>query len=370
GKKITDKVRRVLDFLSRAFPEKTPELKKTSVVSLYLLVSTLMDTHVIATLETSFGEWFIDFETTRSEDEGRPQDERDLDMVSYHEHMTRATNSEDSIRLRHEILSRAFMLAFPDLPRLDNQQREFSFEQRLAIYRKYGGICQWVDEDGTFCGVKCSWSDWHADHIVPWSRGGSTTVANGQLLCPKHNLSKGANLPHENSGPEPEGNSRTAEWIPLSTPKSIRTSIKGPKYSSVLNKLCDWGWKPEQLPGQGRTAYALDSSGKTLAIFRHALKQKKGRSDFYFFGLSRILFQKCNTQGRVYVFLQCGTPASVLVIPGDYFQECFRDVPISGETEDWKVNVFTDGKLWTWQPSGKPRLDVTKYLNSKSFPIP
>jgi hypothetical protein len=363
GKKIADKIRRVLVFLSRAFPEKTPELKKTSAVSLYLLVSTLMDTHVIANLEPSFGEWFIDFETTRTEDEGRPQDERDPDMVSYHEHTTRATNSEDSIKLRHEILSRTFMLAFTDLPRLDNKQREFSFEQKLAIYRKYRGICQWVEKDGMHCGVKCSWSDWHADHIIPWSRGGPTTVANGQLLCPKHNLIKGATLPNQNSVAQTEGNSPTGDWTPLSTPESVQAPIQGSKYSSVLNKLCDLGWKPEQLPGQGRTAYALDSSGKTLAILRHALKQKKGRSDFYFFGLSRTLFQKWHSQGCVYVFLQCGTPSSVLVIPGDYLHDCFHDVPTSGETEDWKVNVFTDGETWTWQPSGKARLELTTYLN-------
>jgi CRISPR/Cas system Type II protein with McrA/HNH and RuvC-like nuclease domain len=33
---------------------------------------------------------------------------------------------------------------------------------------------------------------WHADHIVPYSKGGQTTLENGQLVCKKANLSKGS----------------------------------------------------------------------------------------------------------------------------------------------------------------------------------
>jgi 5-methylcytosine-specific restriction endonuclease McrA len=46
-----------------------------------------------------------------------------------------------------------------------------------------GGRCQ-------SCGVPLS-ADFHADHIVPFSRGGQTVVNNGQALCPPCNLRKG-----------------------------------------------------------------------------------------------------------------------------------------------------------------------------------
>ena len=39
-------------------------------------------------------------------------------------------------------------------------------------------------------GDKLSWGEWHADHIVPHSKGGKTTVANGQAACPACNLVK------------------------------------------------------------------------------------------------------------------------------------------------------------------------------------
>ena len=33
---------------------------------------------------------------------------------------------------------------------------------------------------------------WHADHVEPVSAGGATEPANGQALCPRCNLDKGA----------------------------------------------------------------------------------------------------------------------------------------------------------------------------------
>jgi 5-methylcytosine-specific restriction endonuclease McrA len=40
-------------------------------------------------------------------------------------------------------------------------------------------------------GKKLGWDDdWHADHIVPFSKGGATTVANGQVACAGCNLAK------------------------------------------------------------------------------------------------------------------------------------------------------------------------------------
>ena len=29
-----------------------------------------------------------------------------------------------------------------------------------------------------------------ADHVIPWSKGGPTTIENGQMLCKRHNLEK------------------------------------------------------------------------------------------------------------------------------------------------------------------------------------
>jgi len=45
-----------------------------------------------------------------------------------------------------------------------------------VIYRKGKGIC-------AECGIAVSEESFEADHIKPWSKGGRTIIANGQILC-------------------------------------------------------------------------------------------------------------------------------------------------------------------------------------------
>ncbi|MBQ2812594.1 MAG: HNH endonuclease, partial [Clostridia bacterium] len=35
-----------------------------------------------------------------------------------------------------------------------------------------------------------NYQNMQADHIIPWSKGGHTTLDNGQMLCRMHNLKK------------------------------------------------------------------------------------------------------------------------------------------------------------------------------------
>jgi len=48
------------------------------------------------------------------------------------------------------------------------------------------------------CGAcRCAMRDYHVDHVIPISRGGSDNPENLQLLCPPCNLSKGSKTMHE-----------------------------------------------------------------------------------------------------------------------------------------------------------------------------
>ncbi|MHA1439263.1 MAG: HNH endonuclease [Promethearchaeota archaeon] len=40
------------------------------------------------------------------------------------------------------------------------------------------------------CGKKVEWNKFHTDHIIPHSKGGETTINNGQVLCSSCNVSK------------------------------------------------------------------------------------------------------------------------------------------------------------------------------------
>lgn len=66
------------------------------------------------------------------------------------------------------------------------ERRRFSDRERAALYLAADGRC-------SGCGVELQ-PGWHADHEVPWSRGGPTDVINGQALCPDCNRKKAARV--------------------------------------------------------------------------------------------------------------------------------------------------------------------------------
>lgn len=188
--KVAKKVKRVLDYLLRAFPEKTPELERYNVITLFCLASTLLENYVHSGTEELLAKWFIEFETDRRENERLDEDDRDLQLVEYRRLTSYSTDGEESIRGRLEFMERRFFLSHPNIEPIDTI-RTFTPEQRLAIFRKDEGCCKLR----IVCdGERLNWSNWHADHIVPYSQGGKTTVSNGQVACSACNLAKGNQL--------------------------------------------------------------------------------------------------------------------------------------------------------------------------------
>lgn len=70
--------------------------------------------------------------------------------------------------------------------------RRFKGEPRRAVMDRAGGRC----EGAIFLAWgRCSERATEVDHVYPHSRGGPTTLANGQALCRSHNRRKGAMRP-------------------------------------------------------------------------------------------------------------------------------------------------------------------------------
>ena len=63
--------------------------------------------------------------------------------------------------------------------------RAFDGNTRLETCEKQHGLC-------AMCRKHFELDEMHADHIMPWSKGGHTVPDNCQMLCRDCNLSKGA----------------------------------------------------------------------------------------------------------------------------------------------------------------------------------
>src|SRR5690606_20751198 len=70
-------------------------------------------------------------------------------------------------------------------------RRRFNTREKVALYLAADGKC-------TNCGTELG-PGWHADHVIPYSRGGNTDVINGQALCPTCNIKKGSSVSYSDT---------------------------------------------------------------------------------------------------------------------------------------------------------------------------
>jgi superfamily II DNA or RNA helicase len=132
--------------------------------------------------------------------------------------------------------------------------RLFTQAQRALLYLKAKGRCQ-------DCGVFLDPSDWHADHVVPWSKGGKTKLRNGQALCPQCNLKKGSFMHSPTS------------YIPAG--KTLRL-WQSEFVTRFIRQVTDF---QVNQPPNGKDAFILNAfpgSGKTFAqlfVMKYLLKE-------------------------------------------------------------------------------------------------
>ena len=179
---IQNEVRKSFSFIDKAFKNNTnPKLKKGIFITISYVVSHLLKTYDLSNYHNEFAEAYLDFETLRIENREKSEDKQDGKLTAF----TDALRSDDvaSMEYRHRTLIEEIITRIPSLKTLDGQ-RSFTQDQRVVIYHKFDKKC-------AICGTTVEQDNFHVDHIVPFSKGGTTTVGNGQLSCPSCNLAKG-----------------------------------------------------------------------------------------------------------------------------------------------------------------------------------
>lgn len=184
------RITKVLNYLFKYFPDKTPELHtEVWIITAYLFVSDLLKNYVLENKEKEIANFYKNYwsETARAM-KSRSGASETLEFAFLLSGTPSSTTGGSNVKRRLELIKTSFLKAHSDLI-LKDPRREFTHYEKVVIFRKneeaHGGkaIC----ED---CGKKVSWKEYEGDHIYPYSRGGRTTIENGQVLCRRCNRRK------------------------------------------------------------------------------------------------------------------------------------------------------------------------------------
>ncbi len=175
------RLKKVFNFICRSFKGKTsPKLKRFEAITLPYSVYDLLGEYDLSVHHSEFADCYLDFEDARAKNEELSDGVVDADFIQYSNEIRH--DSVAGLTYRHEFLKSKILAGVPDLKLLD-ADRLFSDKQKQVIWRRDNGICQ-------ICKKECDMSTWHADHIISHSKGGLTSISNGQVLCHSCNSKK------------------------------------------------------------------------------------------------------------------------------------------------------------------------------------
>ena len=175
-------LKKAYNFLEKAFKKAgNPRAKKYVALDLPVIVSGLLKTYDLGNHEQEFGQAYLDFHDEYTANGELEEESQDPKLAAYAN--AARGDSLEFLKYRQGLLKDYLVEKMPDL-RTKDPKRDFTAEQRMAIYRRDKGICQ-------HCGKLCDEDGFHADHITPHANGGLTQISNGQVLCPECNWAKG-----------------------------------------------------------------------------------------------------------------------------------------------------------------------------------
>ena len=185
--KLLTKIKGNLDFMVSCFSNGSKELTKSTTQLYYIWLRTLRSQYAHATMPAKVLKFVENFAADRIID-AKKDDKKQDDLLKQFKWLSgQNTNDGDSMSERSHILTKKFLEANPDVAAKDSK-RAFNEDEKFVLWLRADKKCQ-----GEGCGVELAdYKTFHADHIVPHSAGGFTTLENGQALCPSCNLKKGA----------------------------------------------------------------------------------------------------------------------------------------------------------------------------------
>ena len=191
--KFFKKSKSILNFMNKLIKdEKLPEMRKPSwFINFFVFTKHILENYVVIGMEKLIYDFYKKFYHYIQKNKRLAKESResgvsiDIEAIQFVNNNRAGTNNRKSIQSRCDFMVSKFLEWSPNIE-LKDKQRQFDDYQRIAIYRRDNGICQ-------ECKKHVPYKDYHADHVIPHSRGGATVVNNGQVLCSSCNSRKSNN---------------------------------------------------------------------------------------------------------------------------------------------------------------------------------
>jgi 5-methylcytosine-specific restriction endonuclease McrA len=176
-------ITKALNFLNSGFKKSVnpnPKIKKFAILTYTELANFILENYTANNYKKEIANALLRFETERTANSELDEENQN----SLFNNFTDAARGDSPAQqeYRFNTLLTYLLQEVPELETKD-PQRDFTNEQRQAIYFNNEGICQ-------ICNTKVEPKNFHADHIVAHSKGGVTKVSNGQVTCMTCNLTK------------------------------------------------------------------------------------------------------------------------------------------------------------------------------------
>ncbi len=160
------------------------------ILSFYLLIKHLKENYVFDdSIQQSVNKFFFEFYQRWSK-----QDQNDFDIVVFSNNRQQSKrNLEERDMILRQLYFEFILKSNINLLTFAGK-RLFNEAEKIKIYRRDRALCQECIKEGKpekECLV--SWSNYQADHILAYAKGGLTIVDNAQVLCKYHNIRKSDN---------------------------------------------------------------------------------------------------------------------------------------------------------------------------------
>jgi len=163
----------------------------STLMNLFIAVSFLQKEKRNIVDKERFFKWFMASENARVGDSTKlvetKTESRDYEGCN-------TSTSDVYLVARYEYILKDLQSVPSDVVTSVDPERLFSRAQRYEMWARQNGVCpktgKTIDEDDIN-----NHEMWAADHVIPYSKGGPTTVDNGELVYKEYNQSKGAKMP-------------------------------------------------------------------------------------------------------------------------------------------------------------------------------